>query len=172
MRSALMVLAAIGGTTVASSSHSAFARPAEALQAARSLGITNVTVIDVERGTQLRDYTIVIENGRITALGPSSQTRVPDGYGVIPARGKFVIPGFVDRHAHVSSTDAGATVAGNTAARLARFALHGTSTLAERTPAVLEGASALQHDGANPPIPRVHTEAGVDQGGPVGGDQR
>jgi cytosine/adenosine deaminase-related metal-dependent hydrolase len=66
------------------------------VQQARAIGIAHVTVIDVEHGTRLRDQTIVIEAGRISTIGPSSQVRVPDGYGAVDGRGKFVIPGFVD----------------------------------------------------------------------------
>ena len=169
MRSVLMVLAAIGETTVGSSSRSLFAQPAEASQDPRPLGITNVTVIDVERGARLRDHTIIIEGGRISTVGPSSQVRVPDGYGVVPARGKFVIPGFVDRHAHLTSVENGSTVVESAAVRLARFALYGTSTMAELTP-TLESVSALRRDAGNLPIPRVHVEAGVERGGVVRAD--
>ena len=170
MRSVPMVLAAIGVTTVGSSSRSLFAQPAEALQRPRPLGITNVTVIDVERGARLRDHTIIIEGGRISTVGPSSQVRVPDGYGVVPARGKFVIPGFVDRHAHLTSVEEGSAVAESPAARLARFALHGTLAMAERTPTVLEGVSGLHRDTGNPPIPRVHVEGGTNRRGAVRAD--
>ncbi|HEX6053158.1 MAG TPA: amidohydrolase family protein [Gemmatimonadaceae bacterium] len=171
MRSALMILAAIGTSTVASSSHSPFTRAAGVSQAPRPLGITNVTVIDVERGARLRDHTIIIEGGRISTVGPSSQVRVPDGYGVIPARGKFVIPGFVDRHAHLTSVeDDSMVVVEGAATRLARFALHGTSTMAERSPSILESLSAVRRDAGNPPIPRVHVDAGVDRGGSVPAD--
>lgn len=172
MRSLLrtgMVLAATAVTTLVPWSRGLFARPAAAFQGSRPLGITNVTVIDVERGARLRDHTIIIEGGRISTVGPSSQVRVPDGYGVVPARGKFVIPGFVDRHAHLTSEE-GSAVAESAAARLARFALHGTLAMAELTPNVLEGVSALQRDTGNPPIPRVHVEGGTNRGGAVRAD--
>src|SRR5688500_3801738 len=117
LRSGMVLAATTAVTMVIPSSRSSFARPAEAFQGPRPLGITNVTVIDVERGARLRDHTIIIEGGRISTVGPSSQVRAPDGYGVVPARGKFVIPGFVDRHAHLTSVEEGSVVAESAAAR-------------------------------------------------------
>jgi imidazolonepropionase len=46
---------------------------------------------------------VVIENGVIRAVGPGSQILprgVPEGYDVIDAAGKAVLPGFVDSHTH------------------------------------------------------------------------
>jgi hypothetical protein len=74
-----------------------FGQPSAA-QATRPLGITHVTIIDVEHGTRLRDHTIIVEGNHISTVGLSSQVRVPDGYGVVEGRGKFVIPGLVDAY--------------------------------------------------------------------------
>jgi imidazolonepropionase-like amidohydrolase len=68
---------------------------ANAAAQARPIGITHVTVLDLEQGKRLRDQTVVIEAERISTIGPSSQVRVPDGYGVVDGRGKFIIPGFI-----------------------------------------------------------------------------
>jgi adenine deaminase len=77
---------ALGMTTVIAATAAAQARP---------IGITHVTVLDLEQGKRLRDQTVVIEAERISTIGPSSQVRVPDGYGVVDGRGKFIIPGFI-----------------------------------------------------------------------------
>src|SRR5262249_27165322 len=61
----------------------------------RPIGITHVTVLDLEQGKRLRDQTVVVEAERISTIGPSSQVRVPDGYGLVDGRGKFIIPGFI-----------------------------------------------------------------------------
>ena len=68
---------------------------ANASAQARPIGITHVTVLDLEQGKRLRDQTVVIEAERISTIGPSGQVRVPDGYGVVEGRGKFIIPGFI-----------------------------------------------------------------------------
>ena len=44
---------------------------------------------------------IVVTGNRITAIGPSGTLRVPAGAREFDAKGKTVIPGFVDSHAHL-----------------------------------------------------------------------
>jgi imidazolonepropionase-like amidohydrolase len=55
--------------------------------------------MDVER--VLTDQTVLVEEGRITALGPAERTRVPVGAVRIEGRGKYLIPGLADMHAHL-----------------------------------------------------------------------
>ena len=76
------------------------------MQAAPSLGdrrpvaITGVTVIDVAAGRKLRDQTVVVRSGRITATGMRDSVRVPVGARVVDGRGRFLIPGLWDMHVH------------------------------------------------------------------------
>ena len=44
---------------------------------------------------------IVVTGNRITAVGPSGSVPVPNGAREFDARGKTVVPGFVDSHAHL-----------------------------------------------------------------------
>ncbi|MGB0033882.1 MAG: amidohydrolase family protein [Candidatus Acidiferrales bacterium] len=46
---------------------------------------------------------ILVENNRIKAIGPSSEMHAPADAKVIDARGKTIIPGFVDVHSHLHS---------------------------------------------------------------------
>jgi imidazolonepropionase-like amidohydrolase len=50
----------------------------------------------------MRDATLVVTDGRITAVGPRASTSVPRGARVIDGAGRFVTPGFVDSNVHVS----------------------------------------------------------------------
>ena len=61
--------------------------------------ITNVNIVDVKTGKILKNKTIAIDNNRITAIydkeiGGSDSTVVIDG------KGKYLIPGLWDMHAH------------------------------------------------------------------------
>ncbi len=47
---------------------------------------------------------IVIRNNRIEAIGQYNKVDIPDGATRIDARGKVIIPGFVDTHAHLRPT--------------------------------------------------------------------
>jgi imidazolonepropionase-like amidohydrolase len=55
----------------------------------------------MDRERVLQDQTVVVANGRITALGPSASTPVPAGATRVDARGKFLIPGIAEIHAHI-----------------------------------------------------------------------
>ena len=63
------------------------------------------TVIDVRTGSLQPDSVVVIENGRISRVGPAGQIQAPAGASVIDATGKFVMPGLWDSHAHTRDYD-------------------------------------------------------------------
>jgi imidazolonepropionase-like amidohydrolase len=67
-----------------------------------SLAVTHVTVIDATGAPPKPDCTVVIEDARIAAVGPSASTRVPFGAKLIDASGKFLIPGLADMHIHLT----------------------------------------------------------------------
>ncbi|MDG2449662.1 MAG: amidohydrolase family protein [Saprospiraceae bacterium] len=46
------------------------------------------------------DMTVIIENGRIKKIGTRSETEVPPGAKVIDTKGKTLMPGLWDMHAH------------------------------------------------------------------------
>ena len=50
---------------------------------------------------------IVISNNRITAVGRSGSLDIPAGADFIDASGKFIVPGFIDTHAHWEFRTAG-----------------------------------------------------------------
>jgi imidazolonepropionase-like amidohydrolase len=71
---------------------------AEAQDTAASFALRGATV-HTAAGPALHDATIVVENGKISAVGTAA--RVPAGMRVIDVRGKQVIPGMIDNHSHV-----------------------------------------------------------------------
>ena len=48
---------------------------------------------------------IVVRNNRIEAVGRSGSVMVPDGATMIDVRGRTIVPGFVDTHAHLRARD-------------------------------------------------------------------
>jgi imidazolonepropionase-like amidohydrolase len=54
-------------------------------------------------GPEIAVGTVLIENGKITAVGES--VAVPDGAQVVDAAGAWVLPGFMDAHAHVGVSE-------------------------------------------------------------------
>ena len=54
-------------------------------------------------GPEIEAGTVLIEDGRISAVGGS--VAVPDGAEVVDAAGAWVLPGFIDAHAHVGVSE-------------------------------------------------------------------
>jgi len=66
-----------------------------------TLVLRGATVLTMEEGAEpLTDASVVIVNGRIDAVGPDASVIVPEGAEVIDLEGAYVLPGFVDTHAH------------------------------------------------------------------------
>ncbi len=68
------------------------------------LAIVNATVITMASPALLERQTIVVQGGKITAVGVGAS--IPSGATVVDAAGRFVMPGLIDMHVHVlKSTD-------------------------------------------------------------------
>ena len=65
------------------------------------IAFTHAEIIDGTGAAPRYDQTLVVKNGLIAALGPSSRARVPAGAMVIDARRKALLPGFVMVHEHL-----------------------------------------------------------------------
>jgi imidazolonepropionase-like amidohydrolase len=65
-----------------------------------SYAIKNVSVITMTKEEMLADQTVVVEKGIIKSISPSTKTKISKGVKVIYGRGKFLIPGLFDMHAH------------------------------------------------------------------------
>jgi imidazolonepropionase-like amidohydrolase len=73
---------------------------------AQSLAVTGARLVDVRTGSVTDDSVVLIEKDRITRTGRRSEVPVPAGATVIDARGKWLIPGLADMHAHIVGTRA------------------------------------------------------------------
>ena len=68
-----------------------------------TVAFVDVTVIPMNRQQELPHQTVVVQGGRVSAMGPSGRVKVPAGSGRIDGRGKFLIPGLAEMHAHIPS---------------------------------------------------------------------
>ncbi|HEV8342670.1 MAG TPA: amidohydrolase family protein [Candidatus Binatia bacterium] len=87
--------------------------------AAQVIVLTRATVIDGTGAPPEKDMTIVMENGRIRDMGPSSKIQAPAGATVVDLTGKFVVPGIINAHGHVGA---------KTEPQLRQYALYGVTT--------------------------------------------
>jgi imidazolonepropionase-like amidohydrolase len=64
------------------------------------VALAHVRIIDGTGAPPLPDRTLLIQDGRIAAIQPGADA-VPDGYRIIDAAGKSVMPGIVGMHDHM-----------------------------------------------------------------------
>ena len=61
----------------------------------------DVNVIPLDRNRVAERQTVVVRGDRIVAFGPVASTAVPAGATRIDGRGKYLVPGLAEMHAHV-----------------------------------------------------------------------
>ena len=71
------------------------------------LAIVGATLVDGTGRSAVADSTVVVENGRIVAAGPRASVTVPKGATVFDAKGKTLLPGLWDMHAHFEQVEWG-----------------------------------------------------------------
>lgn len=74
-----------------------------AVAAQDAVAFTNVSVIPMDRERVLADQTVLVRGGRIVSIGPAAGARVPADARRVDGRGKFLVPGLHDMHAHLFS---------------------------------------------------------------------
>lgn len=68
-----------------------------------TLAIVHATVIDATGAGPQPDTTVLVAGDRIAELGTSASVTIPRGTKVIDASGRFLIPGLVDAHVHLTA---------------------------------------------------------------------
>jgi hypothetical protein len=102
IRSSAVLVCALLLVDVRSATSQAGAAPARATP----IAIEHVTVIDVANGRAVGDQTVIVSGSRIASVGPSASARVPAGALRVDARGRYLVPGLWDMHAHRPDKDA------------------------------------------------------------------
>ena len=68
------------------------------------LALTNATLITMEGENILKNGIVLIRNNRIEDVGNAADISIPENAEVIDLKGKYLLPGFVDTHAHMWPT--------------------------------------------------------------------
>jgi imidazolonepropionase-like amidohydrolase len=118
------------------------------------IALTHVKLIDGTGAPAKNDQTIVIENGRITAVGPSAQVKAPANAQVTDLTGHTVIPGLVGMHDHLYYT-----AAGNRAAQL---------TVSGPRLYLASGVTTVRTTGSRAPYAEINLKDQVDKGRTIG----
>ena len=95
-RSLVVVLAAAAAAACAKAP--SLVQPPE--RAAHAVLVSDVAVLDVERGTREEHRDVLIRAGRIVEIGATGAVRAPDGAKRVDGAGATLLPGLVDSHVH------------------------------------------------------------------------
>jgi imidazolonepropionase-like amidohydrolase len=112
MTACAIVTAALAPIALAAQSFTTLADPVKPLVSVpeTSVALTHVRVVDGTGGPPREDQTVVIENGKITAVTPAREARVPAGARTLDLTDHTVIPGLVGMHDHTFYTTRGRSV--------------------------------------------------------------
>ena len=77
----------------------------------KMIAITGGKVVTVTNGT-IDNGVVVIDGGKIISAGSADEISVPAGAEIIDASGKWITPGFIDAHTHISTFNEPQTLPG------------------------------------------------------------
>ena len=80
--------------------------PLEALAQVDAFALRDVSVIPMDREEVLREQTLVVRDGRVTALGSAGEVDVPADLPIVDGAGLYVMPGLWDLHVHLEREEA------------------------------------------------------------------
>ena len=103
--------------------------PEIAPAATAQLLVNSVSIVDPDTGTTSAPHDILIQDGRIAAIGAAGSLAVPRGTPRIDGAGRFAIPGLIDVHAHLGE---GGLARGSEATRdraLRQFLRYGVTSI-------------------------------------------
>lgn len=80
--------------------------PSRGALSSGTFAITNVTVIPMTSEATMPSTTVLVRDGRIVAIGPTSSISIPSGTRRIDGTNKYMIPGLTDMHTHLLSDGA------------------------------------------------------------------
>jgi imidazolonepropionase-like amidohydrolase len=74
---------------------------------AETLALVGATLIDGTGSAPVADSVIVIKSGRIVAAGPRANVTIPKNATILDEKGKTILPGLWDMHAHFEQVEWG-----------------------------------------------------------------
>lgn len=128
-----------------------FAGPSLAADPPAITALVNVHVVPMDRQRVLRDQTVIVERGRIAAIGRG--LGVPAGTKIIDGKGRYLSPGLADMHNHSDTRE-----------DLALYLANGVTTMLNMGEAKnsFVGRTRLAVDNGEVPGPRVLAALAVD----------
>jgi imidazolonepropionase-like amidohydrolase len=104
----------------------------QAATSARVKAFVGARLIDGSGKPAIENAALIVRDGRVESVGPASKLKPPAGAQTIDLAGKFVIPGLISTHVHVSDVQGlrpPAYTEENTLRQLGVFARYGVTTV-------------------------------------------
>ena len=112
------------------------------------VALTNARVIDGTGSAPIERGTLVLSNGRVSAVGAAASVTIPAGAQRIDLAGRTIVPGFINAHAHLNVfKDATLSVRDDLVRRLKMYANYGVTSnvsLGSTQADELEGIKLMQ----------------------------
>jgi imidazolonepropionase-like amidohydrolase len=70
------------------------------------VAFVDVNVIPMDRERVLQGQTVIVREGRIVSVEPSARARIPSGALRVDGRGRYLMPGLAEMHAHIPGAQA------------------------------------------------------------------
>lgn len=96
------------------------------------VAFSGARIIDGGGGEPIRDGVLLINDGRVAAIGPRADIDIPDGAVINDVSGKTIIPGIINAHGHVGNAkgiEGGHYSAENVVDNLRIYARYGITTV-------------------------------------------
>jgi imidazolonepropionase-like amidohydrolase len=94
------------------------------------VALTNGRIIDGTGRAPIEQATLLVSNGRVTAVGPAARVTIPSGATRIDVGGKTLIPGVVNAHGHLNvARNSTLPVRDDLIRRLKMYARYGVTTV-------------------------------------------
>lgn len=93
---------------------------------------TGAAIWDGSGGPPIEDAVLVVDRGRVAALGPAGEVEIPAGAAIEELTGNTVIPGLINTHAHASDVlglETGHYTRENLIRQLALYARYGVTSI-------------------------------------------
>lgn len=105
------------------------ARPHAQAGADTTVALTNARLIDGTGRPAVERATLVIKDGRVESVGPSSTVKPPAGTTTVDLSGKTIVPGFINAHGHLGSGDKALPLREQILQQLRLYAQYGVTTI-------------------------------------------
>jgi len=98
-RSGYLAVATLLAVLVVAASQRSSAQPA-------ALAFVGVTVLPMQSEAVLANHTVVVRDRKIVSVEPADKARIPAGAVQVDGKGKFLMPGLAEMHAHIPGGNA------------------------------------------------------------------